>query len=120
MKTIRSRASSPLSTTEVKLLLVISYFIVLEVLFFAFATQRQEDLNPLFEYFQCEESGVDPDNPCSRDRLENDLSQYIFTFYYCSLLIIPAVCFVFVIDFGMIKNSIKKIYITTTSYFQSR
>lgn len=115
-------ASSPLSSTEVKLLLVISYFITIEVLFFIRVSLPYEDYQSALEYLKCEEPGVDPRSPCIR-QFGNYFVIYVSTVYYFMVQLIPSVCLVFVVDFSAIavaiKMTIKKIYTITTAYFKS-
>ena len=62
-------------------------------------------------YVMCEETGVDPNNPCSRSEFENPNGLLFFLIFYSLSLLIPVVNFLFVVDFGALKRSISKLTI---------
>ena len=120
IKTIRSVSKSPLNSTELKLLLVFSYFTLIEILFVLRASLTYEDFqDALEEYFTCEESGVDPSNPCVRN-FGRVVAICAFTAQYSCILLIPAVCSVFVMDVGAVGASIKKIFLYIVSSLKSQ
>ncbi len=108
IRSLVSQSSFVVSTAEKKLLIVICYYIFLQVVSFAhFSISKQvgNELNKqLTEYFLCEQSGYDPARPCSRSGFENLINPGVAFMSFIIGLLTPTVNFVFVIDYSKVKK----------------
>jgi len=96
-------------TAEKKLLVVFSYCVVQSSIFlteFTLSTRNSDNLiSGIQIYFLCEQGGIDPDNPCSRDYLVN-LYPSISTLSYVLLALFPVVNLIYAINLKELKDFI--------------
>ena len=109
VKSMKSTATSSLSTAEKKLLIVFFYYILLQVIVYIFFSLSQKLslklASEIAAYFLCEQNGYNPSNPCSRSGFENLITLAVLAFTIT--LLAPIVSFVFVVDCSLLKEKIK-------------
>ena len=109
----RSKQLLTISTAERKILLVFCYYVLLDVLAlmaFTITTRNIEQFEAaVTNYWQCELTGVDPENPCDalrasyREFSNPVLSSIAFVILGTS----PAVNLIFAINFSELKQKFK-------------
>ncbi len=109
MKSVKNKKQSPVTTAEVKLMIVVSYYMILEIVYFVGSSQSSESQREFELYLECEQNGVDPDNPCSRSGFENPFGLGFFIVFYSMALLIPAVNFLFVLNLRVLMMNAKKL-----------
>ena len=109
-KAKESRNPFSIGAAEKKLLIVLSYYLVIFVLgFLAFTlTKRSEVLlqEKLQRYFMCESQGHNPDNPCDRSQFEQLNYSTAITLSLSILLLAPVVNFVFIFNIRLLKEKL--------------
>ena len=102
------------STAEKKLIIVFCYYIILQVVgFVAYSLSEQSSdavQAELFSYFLCEQSGHDPDNPCSRSGFEDVIVPEVTILSIFMAMFGPLVNIVFVMDYNEFKQKLKNLY----------
>ncbi len=105
-----SKNSFYVSTAEKKLLIVFCYYIFLQVVgfvTFSLSEQASDSLQTeLFSYFLCEQSGHDPDDPCSRSGFEDLVNPGVTILSIFMAMFAPFVNFVFVVDYRELKQKL--------------
>ncbi len=108
-----SKTSSKVSVAEKKLLLVFLYFFLFTVVsytgFSLFHRKVERYNTELMTYFQCEENGHDPANPCDRSRIERLSFPGATAIAYILIELSPLVNFVFIINFRDLKTVIESL-----------
>ena len=109
-KAKESRNPISFGTAEKKLLIILFYYLVLEVLgFLIFSlTQKSVDLlqEELQSYFVCESRGHNPDNPCDRSQFERLGYPTIAILSISIVLLAPVANFVFVVNIQLLKEKL--------------
>ena len=107
---MKSTTTLSLSTAEKKLLIVFSYYILIQVIVFIYFSQTQQVgskiASEIAAYFVCEQNGQDPSNPCSRSGFENLINPGLAVLAFTVSLLLPVVGFVFVVDCNMLKEKV--------------
>ena len=100
-------------TAEKKLLFVFFYYVLLSVVAitsFALGTRNASPfVKNIQRYFFCEQSGHDPNNPCSRSEFEKLSNPSITTLSYILLAIFPVINLVFVVNIQELKQSWRRL-----------
>ena len=98
-------------TAEKKLLIVLSYYIVLSsvaLISFTLATRNVENLiSGIQEYFFCEQGGFDPEDHCTRDYRKYSYPS-LSTISYALLGLFPVVNLIYVINLKELKAALHK------------
>ena len=91
---------------ELKLMVILLHYILLQIISFVYFTQSQivtnELINSITVYFICEMNG--PDSTCSRKEFENLLNPGLSALSIILAMLVPVSSLVFVIDFWELKN----------------
>ena len=109
----QSKQLLTISTAERKLLIVFCYYVLLDVLAlmaFTITTRNIEQFEAaVTNYWQCELTGVDPENPC--DALIASYREFsnpvLSSFGFVILGTSPAVNLIFAINFSELKQKFK-------------
>ena len=103
-----SKRSIMIGTAERKLLIILCYYVLLVAISLtAFTvTLRRSGLyfTALLEYWRCETTGVDPENPCNRASFEEQTYPGLTTLAYVLLWTFPAVNLIFAVNISEIKK----------------
>ena len=98
---------------EKKLLLVFLYFFLLTVVsytgFALFHRKVERYSSELVPYFECEEFGHDPDDPCDRAGFEFLAFPAATAVSFILIELSPLVNFVFIVNIQDLKSSIKSL-----------
>ena len=108
-----SKKQFKISMAERKILIIFCYYVLLVVIaLIAFSATTRNGVQfaaALADYWLCELTGVDPENPC--DELRASLQRLSFpvltSFAYILLGIIPAVHLVFAVNISELKQKFK-------------
>jgi len=100
-----------MGTAEKKLLIIFSYYVVLASIAltsFTLSIRNSDNfISGIQAYFFCEQGGIDPDNPCSRDYLINSYPS-IATLSFILLALFPVVNLIYAINLKLHIFSISK------------
>ncbi len=100
------------STAEKKLLVIFTYYILMQIFSFAFFSLSEQTLDALwtelFHYFICEQNENDPANPCSRSEFERLVYGEIKVPGLILTLAAPIMNFIFVVDYLELKEYFQK------------
>ena len=103
---------SQLGTAEKKLLSVLIYFFIFAtetlIVWTISAKSVPTFYNDLEDYFTCEQDGHDPDNPCSRSRIENLINPFFTVASYVLLELLPLICLLFIFNAADLKSVMAK------------
>ena len=106
-----SKASTMIGSAERKLLIILCYYVLLVVISLTGFTVSLRSsglyIGALLEYMQCEATGVDPENPCSRASFEEQTYPGLSTLAYVLLWIFPAVNLIFAVNISELKENFK-------------
>ena len=125
VKSMKSTATSSLSTAEKKLLIVFFYYIVLQVIVYIYFSLTQQVglklASEIAAYFLCEQNGYNLSNPCSRSGFENLINPGLAVLAFTLTSLAPIVSFVFVVDCSLLKEKINitKTWFNTTMVMSS-
>ena len=97
------------STAEVKLLMLLCYFVVIFFIYFViFAVIGTEYYLSIFDYLHCELGGYDPNNPCDDSVLFQPASVSLVVFTLVLNVTAPFMHLLFVVNVQELKEMCKK------------
>ena len=108
-----SKKQFKISTAERKILIIFCYYVlVVEIALIAFTASTRNVVQvaaAVADYWRCELTGVDPENPCDelRASLEGHQFPILTLFGHIFLWISPAVNLIFVVNISELKQKFK-------------